>query len=260
VKTITHSARRHLRGEAREQMILKYASLVRQVLGRMAVVLPQALDRDDLLGYGTLGLIEAVDRFDPTQGVAFESFAAARIRGSILDALRAADWVPRSARKRGRDIQRVFMVLEERLGRASTDEEVAGALDLTLAQLQRAMADAVSTVVSLERPLLRAAEGDETPMTLLDLVQDSEANPWLEVEQRDLRESIAAAIAQLSEREQVVLSLYYEQGRNLREIGEVLSICESRVWQLHARAITRIRGYIDVEIQLKQQVRRKKGA
>ena len=259
IKTVAPPAKPRLDAEVREQMILRYAPLVRQVIGRIALVLPQALDKEDLISYGTLGLIEAVDRFDPEQGVVFEGFAAERIRGSVIDALRATDWVPRSARKRGRDIQRAFVVLEEHLGHSPSDEEVAESLELTLPQLHRAMADAVSTVVSLERPM-RVSDGDEAPVTLLDMVPDSSAGPGQEMEQQDLRESIVAAIDKLSEREKLVLSLYYERELNLREIGDVLDICESRVWQLHARAITRIRGYIDIEIQQKQQPKRKKGA
>lgn len=259
MRTAAPLVKPRLSSEAREQMILKYAPLVRQVIGRVMMVLPQALDRDDLLGYGTLGLIEAVDRFDPDQGTIFESFAAERIRGSVIDALRSADWVPRSARKRGRDIQHAFTDLEERLGRVPKDEEVATELDITLTQMHRAMADAVSTVVSLERPV-RVSDGDDAPVTLLDMVPDHAAGPWQEVEQRDLRMGIAAAIDKLSEREKLVLSLYYEKELTLHEIGSVLDICESRVWQLHARAITRIRGYIDLEIQQKQPRKRKKGA
>lgn len=234
-----------LDADERQRMILHYAPLVRQVVGRIMVMLPQAIDKEDLLGYGTVGLIEAVDRFDPTQGVRFESFAAERIRGSVIDAVRAADWIPRSSRKRGRDIQRAFLSMEEELGRAPTDQEVAAALGLTLTQLHRAMADAVSTIISLERPM-RLAD-NEGGVTLLDCISDSAAEPGQEVEQRELRQLIFEAVERLDERERLILSLYYEQSLTLREIGQVMEISESRVWQLHARAITRIRAYIDAD-------------
>lgn len=231
--------------DARQQMILRYAPLVRQVVGRIMVVLPRTVDKEDMLGYGTVGLIEAVDRFDPGLGVSFESFAAERIRGSVIDALRAADWIPRSSRKRARDIQRTFLALEEQLGRAPTDQEVAESLGLTLAQLHRAMADAVCTIVSLERPVRLADE--DSSMTLMDCVSDAAAGPGQEVEQRELRQLIYDALERLEERERLILSLYYEQSLTLREIGQVMEISESRVWQLHARAITRIRAYIDAD-------------
>lgn len=228
----------------REEMIVKHAPLVRYVVGRLLVVLPQVLDKDDLLGYGTIGLIEAVDRFDPAHGVSFEAFASDRIKGAVIDALRAADWVPRTARKRARDIQRSFIGLEEQLGRPPSEQEVASELGLTLGQMHRAMADATSTVVSLQRPV-RSPDGDQALTTLLDCVTDESAGPSQEVERRELHHSVIEALRRLDEREQLVLSLYYEQGLTLREIGKVMDICESRVWQLHARAIMRIRAYVE---------------
>ncbi|HXT37525.1 MAG TPA: FliA/WhiG family RNA polymerase sigma factor [Chloroflexota bacterium] len=230
----------------RERMIVRYAPLVRQVVGRLMVVLPQALDRDDLLGYGAIGLIEAVDRFNPSLGTSFEGFAAERIRGSVIDALRATDWVPRTARKRARDIQRTFTELEESLGRPPADEEVAEALDLSLTQLHRAMADAVTTMVSLQRPM-RASDGEEPGAMLIDSIADDEPGPSQALEQAELHSHVLDALRHLDERERLVLSLYYEQSLTLKEIGQVLEISESRVWQLHARAIMRIRVYIGIE-------------
>jgi RNA polymerase sigma factor for flagellar operon FliA len=230
----------------RERMIVRYAPLVRQVVGRLMVILPQALDRDDLLGYGAIGLIEAVDRFNPSLGTSFEGFAAERIRGSVIDALRATDWVPRTARKRARDIQRTFAELEESLGRPPLDEEVAEALGLSLTQLHRAMADAVTTMVSLQRPL-RVSDGDEPGALLIDSIADGDTGPSDKVEQVELHGQVLDALRHLEERERLVLSLYYEQSLTLKEIGQVLEISESRVWQLHARAILRIRVHIGLE-------------
>ena len=231
----------------REQMILKFAPLVRYVVGRLVVVLPQVFDHDDLLGYGTSGLSEAVDRYDPSRGVGFESFATDRIRGSVIDALRSADWIPRSSRKRSRDVQRTYGELEERLGRPPADEEVAGELGLSLAQMHRAMADAVCSVVSLQRTV-RSSDDDDMATTLLDCVADADAvGPGQNLEDKELHASILRALQCLDEREKRVLSLYYERSLTLREISQVLEISESRVWQLHARAIIRIRNYIDAE-------------
>lgn len=225
-------------------MILKFAPMVRYVVGRLAVVLPAVFEPDDLLSYGTIGLIEAVDRFNPARGVSFESFASDRIRGSVIDALRAADWVPRSSRKRAKDIQRTFSQMEERLGRAPSDAEVAEELSLSLTQLHRAMVDAVSSVVSLQR-VVRSSEDDDTT-TLLDCVaDDATLSPGQELERQELHHGIVAALQRLDDREKKVLALYYEHKLTLREISEVLEISESRVWQLHARAIIRVRTYIE---------------
>ena len=225
-------------------MILKFAPMVRYVVGRLAIVLPAVFDNEDMLSYGTIGLIEAVDRFNPTRGVSFETFASERIRGSVIDALRAADWVPRSSRKRAREIQRTFAALEESLGRAPSDQEVADELNLSLAQLHRAMVDSVCSVTSLQR-VVRTSEDDETT-TLLDCVADDSApGPSQELERQELHQGIVAALQRLDDREKKVLALYYEHRLTLREISEVLEISESRVWQLHARAITRIRSYVN---------------
>jgi RNA polymerase sigma factor for flagellar operon FliA len=225
-------------------MILDYAPLVRRIVGRMMVVLPQTLGKDDLLSYGTIGLIEAVDRYDVSYGVSFETFATGRIKGSIIDALRAADWVPRSSRKRAREIQAMLLLLEERFGRAPEEEEVAEALGLTVTQMHRAMADAVSSFVSLQRPV-RSPSGEEATVTLMDVIADETATPSEQIEEQELRLHVINAIRRLDDRERLVLSLYYERSLTLREIGKVLDICESRVWQLHARAIMRIRAYVE---------------
>jgi RNA polymerase sigma factor for flagellar operon FliA len=232
-------------GAEREHLILKFAPLVRHVVGRLAIVLPQVYDRDDLLGYGTIGLIEAVDRYDPSRGASFETFAAERIRGSIVDALRDADWVPRSTRRRCKEIQRTFSQLEESLGRAPSDGEIAAALNLSLAQVHRAMADAVRTIVSLDRAV-RFHDDDDSASTLIECITDGEAGgPGAVVETQELRRAVQEALGCLDEREKLVLSLYYERSLTLREISAVLGISESRVWQLHARAILRIRTYME---------------
>ncbi len=232
-------------GPEREHLILKFAPLVRHVVGRLAVVLPQVFDQDDLLGYGTIGLIEAVDRYDPSRGASFETFATERIRGSVVDALRHADWVPRSTRRRCKDIQRTVGELEGALGRAPTEAEVAAALDLSPAQVHRAMADAARTVVSLDRSA-RFQDDDDPASTLMECTADAETlAPGTLLETQELRRAIREALGRLDEREKLVLSLYYERSLTLREISAVLGISESRVWQLHARAIMHIRTHVE---------------
>lgn len=225
-------------------MIVQFAPLVRYVVGRMALVAPRVFDTDDLIGYGLIGLIEAVDRYDPARGVGFESFAGERIRGSVIDALRAADWAPRTLRKRVKDIHRAFTHLEERLGRSPSDEEVAGELDLTTVQMRKAMA-AVCTVVSLQRAVRTGDDGEGA--TLEDCVSDDAPAIGHALERRELRGSVVRALRRLDERERRLLSLYYERSLTLREISQVLEVSESRAWQLHARALTRLRAYIDAD-------------
>lgn len=227
-------------------MILKYAPLVRFVVGRLVVVVPQVFDLEDLVSYGTIGLIEAVDRFDLGRGVTFESFASERIRGSVIDALRSTDWVPRTSRKRARDIQQAFILLEECLGRPPSDEEIVEELGLTLVQMRRAMSDSVSIVVSLHRAI-KVGDDDDGSTTLIDCISDGLPGLGHGLEEQELYRSMLCALRRLDERERRVLSLYYERALTLREISEELQISESRVWQLHARALLRIRAYIDAD-------------
>jgi RNA polymerase sigma factor for flagellar operon FliA len=230
----------------RDDLIVRHAPLVRHVVGRLAMALPRTIETDDLIGYGTIGLIEAVDRYDPTRGVAFEAFAVERIRGSIIDAVRAADPVPRYTRRRVKEIQQTFLALEATLGRAPRDEEVAERLGLTMAQYHRAIADSSRTVDSIYRVVRSGAE--EGNVELLDYLCDPDTPSPEEVsDTRELHQSVVRALGRLDERERQILSLYYERGLTLREISAVLDLSESRVWQLHARAITRIRGYVHAD-------------
>lgn len=225
----------------REQLILQYAPLVKYVVGRMAVASSSILDLEDLLGFGTLGLIDAVSRFDPTRGVKFETYALQRIRGSIIDSFRKLDIVPRSARRRAREIESAQAQLQQTLGREPDDDEVAGFLGLSRDGLSRAMLDASCAILSMERPLAML-DGDDS-LTLADTIEDGNAiAPQVEIERGEEREALQQALAALSERDRLVVSLYYYEELTLREISEVLGVTESRVCQLHARAITRLRA------------------
>lgn len=225
----------------REQLILQYAPLVKYVVGRMAVASSSILDVEDLLGFGTLGLIDAVSRFDPTRGVKFETYALQRIRGSIIDSFRKLDIVPRSARRRAREIEVAHAQLQQSLGREPGDDEVADHLGLSRDGLSRAMMEASCAILSMERPLAML-DGDDS-LTLADTIEDENAPaPQSEIERNEEREALIQALHGLNERDRLVISLYYYEELTLREISEVLGVTESRVCQLHARAITRLRA------------------
>ncbi len=228
----------------REQLVLQYAPLVKYVAGRLAIMLPRVMDSDDVLSSGVLGLIEAIDRYDPTTGVKFETYAIARIRGSILDELRSLDWIPRSARQRSQEISRAFTRLEAEYGRPPTDEEVATSLGLDMHQYHQASVSAASVVISLETPL-PSGDGDGDGAALVDTIEATNArDPLQHAEEGELLEALAGAIRSLSERERILLSLYYEQELTMKEISLVLEVSESRVCQLHGRAVHRLRAQL----------------
>ena len=220
-----------------------YAPLVKYVAGRLGCGLPAHVDEGDLVSYGLLGLIGAIERYDPDRDIKFETYAIARIRGAIIDELRALDWVPRSVRSRAREIERAIAELEAKLGRAPTDEEIAeqgrhhGRRARGLAHRHLALLDrrARRALVDLRR------EGDQ--VSLLDTIEDPEGvrPPEALDADRDAR-ALADAIARLPEREKLVITLYYYEELTLREIGEVLGVTESRVSQLHTKAILRLKS------------------
>lgn len=225
-------------------MIVQHAPLVRHVVGRLAMSLPRHVEIDDLIGYGAIGLIEAVDRYDAQRGVAFEAFARERIWGSAMDAMRAADPVPNYTRRRAKEIQRAFVDIEAQLGRPPRDEEVAAHLGLTVTQMHRAMVDVSRTPESIHRII----QGDAGEAELLDYLSDPDApSPEETLDRRELHAAVVRALGRLDERERLILSLYYERDLTLHEIGEVVGLSDSRVWQVHARAITRIRAYLQAD-------------
>jgi len=230
----------------REQLILQYAPLVKYVVGRLAIMLPRVVDSDDVLSSGSLGLIEAIDRFDPSTGVKFETYAISRIRGSIIDELRSLDWIPRSARQRSQEIAKTFARLEAEWGRPATDEEVAQALGLDMHQFHHASLTASTVVLSLETPVSSPDGQDDGPgATLVDTIESPTAiDPVDRTEEAELYRGLAGAIRSLSERERVLLSRYYEQELTMKEISQVLDVSESRVCQLHSRALHRLRGHL----------------
>ena len=229
--------------EEREALILQYAHLVRYVVGRIMVELPRHVDRDDLVGHGTIGLIRAVDKFDPRRGVKFETYAISVIRGAVLESLRQGDWVPRSIRDKTKRIEEALRVLETELGRPPTDEEVAQALDLTIDEYQKLLSQVAKiTVVSMETGM--GSDGDPV-LTVASEVADRAPGPAAMYRRRERKEILTAAVDALPDREKLVIALYYQEGLTLKEIGMVLDVTESRVCQLHTQALLRLRGKLD---------------
>lgn len=228
---------------ARDHLILSYAPLVKYVAGRMRSSLPAHIDEADLISYGLLGLISALERFDPEREIKFETFAVSRIKGSMIDELRALDWVPRSVRSKARDIERVCALLENRLLRAPTDDEIAAELHITVAEFHDSLTQiATTSVVALDELWqVSGSDGDQT--ALIDTIEDPKSNdPSRMLDISDMRRHLAAAIDALPEREKTVISLYYYENLTLREIGEVLGVTESRISQMHTKAILRLKG------------------
>lgn len=218
---------------AREWLVVHYASLVKFVAGRLAAGLPRSVDTGDLVSAGVFGLMNAIEKFDPAHGAKFETYAIPRIRGAILDSLRALDWVPRSVRSRSRSVQDAIATLEHELGRTPTDDEIASALKITTAELEQWLADiAAGSVGPLDHVAMDSAPSENT----------TELQPGHALEQQELRDAMRSEITRLPEREQAVLILYYEDGLTLSEIGEALGVTESRVSQIHTKAVLQLRS------------------
>jgi RNA polymerase sigma factor FliA len=226
----------------RDRLILTYAPLVKYVAGRLGSGLPAHVDEGDLVSYGLLGLIGAIERYDPTRDIKFETYAIARIKGAIIDELRALDWVPRSVRSRAREIERAIAELEAKLGTAPTDEQIAGKIGISVDELEESLTDiARSSIAALDELWSVSGEGDQ--ISLMDTIEDeSGPRPEAALDQTEMREALADAIARLPEREKLVVTLYYYEELTLREIGEVLGVTESRVSQLHTKAVLRLKA------------------
>ena len=227
----------------RDRLILTYAPLVKYVAGRLGSGLPAHVDENDLVSYGLLGLIGAIERYNPDRDVKFETYATTRIKGAIIDELRAMDWVPRSVRARARDIERAIAALEAKLHRAPTDEEIAAHVGLTEGELQDALTEiSRSSIAALDELWTISSSGGDQ-VALIDTIEDVDApDPQSSLAQTEMKEALADSIARLPEREKLVVTLYYYEELTLREIGEVLGVTESRVSQLHTKAILRLKA------------------
>ena len=210
----------------RNRLVLQYAPLVKYVAGRLRTRMPDTVEQDDLVSDGVLGLMDAIDRFEPARGLSFQTFAVPRIRGSIIDGMRSMDFVPRSVRDKLRNVQRTHATLEERLGRAPMDTEVAHEMNIPVQQL---------------RDLSRQANSNHANLDDFDLADELSQAADHMIEQGDVNASLMRVVDQLAERDQVIIALYYFEGLTLAEIGQVLGVTESRVSQVHRRATITLR-------------------
>jgi RNA polymerase sigma factor FliA len=234
--------------KARERLVVAYSPLVKYVSGRMASGLPAHVEEADLISYGLVGLISAIQRFEPEREIKFETYAITRIKGAIIDELRSLDWVPRSVRSRAREIEKANSKLEHALQRAPTDEEMAAELGMEVEGFQEALLQISNSTVAALDELWTVSDASGDQVSLLDTIQDPDApDPAQVMDATDMKDRVADAIARLPEREKLVVALYYYENLTLREIGEVLGVTESRVSQLHTKAVLRLRGRLTGE-------------
>lgn len=227
---------------SQDEQITKYAPLVKRIAYHMMARLPASVEVDDLIQVGLIGLMDAVGRFDGTQGAQFESYATQRIRGAMLDELREADWLPRHVRQKSRQIENAINKLEQRNGRAPTEQEISAELGLPIDQYQSMLGD-----VKCSQLLYYEDFSDEDSASFLErYLVDGASDPLAVLEDEGFRDSLVAAIHHLPERERSMMGMYYEQDMNLKEIGAVLGVSESRVCQLHSQAVARLRAQLKI--------------
>ncbi|MDR3685673.1 MAG: RNA polymerase sigma factor WhiG [Coriobacteriia bacterium] len=227
---------------ARDELILNYSPLVKYVAGRLASSLPQTVDTADLISYGIFGLIDAIEKFDLSRAIKFETYAISRIKGAIIDELRAMDWVPRSVRSRAKEIEAAYVALENMLRRVPSDQEVADHMGVSLKEFQDILSKlSYTSVVSFEE-LWVGGERDESQNAIGSIRDDTAEDPVTIFESAEIKDILAVAIDKLPERERTVIALYYYEGLTLKEIGQVLGVTESRVSQLHTKAVLRLRA------------------
>ena len=228
--------------ELRNIIVSKYAPLAKYVAGRLSIGMPPSVDFGDLVNCGIVGLMDAVEKFEPDKNVKFKTYAITRIRGAIYDELRTLDWVPRSVRQKARDIEDAVRITEEKLGRSATDEEVTEFMKISVGEYREDLYKVSCTSVLSLNDLRNNSDGDDKISLMDSLEAPSSVNPDVIVEKEEVKKIIAESINELPEKEQKVLVLYYYEELTLKEIGKVLEVTESRVSQLHTKAITRLRA------------------
>jgi len=222
----------------KEKLIVHYAPLVKYVAGRLLIHIGQHVEYDDLVGYGVFGLLDAIDKFDSGKGVKFETYASFRIRGAIIDHIRRMDWVPRTLRQKNKQMEQVYNQLEDELGRQPTDEELAERLDMSVDETRELIKkSSVLSLVSLDDFMEQNYESAFTP-----LIANRVDSPEEQTERRERKAMLADAISKLSEKEKLVVTLYYFEDLTLKEISSIMKVSESRVSQIHTKAITRLQG------------------
>lgn len=236
----------------RESLIESHLPLVKFVADRIAIKLPASVDRDDLISAGMIGLLDAVDKYDASRGVMFKTYAEMRVRGAILDSLRDLDWAPRSMRRRAREVEAAYLQIEQQYNRPAKEEEVATLLGLSMQEFQRLLGDLRGlTVTGLD-----SEDDDDTVTRARQVPADPSQTPLAHYEQVETRDRLVAAIDKLPERERQVMALYYIEELNMKEVGAVLSITESRVSQIHTQAILRLRAALSPQKHSQRSVKR----
>lgn len=225
-----------LQEQTPEALVREYAQLVKRIAHHMVARMPSSVQPDDLIQSGMIGLLEAAGKYDPGKGASFETYAGIRIRGAMLDEIRKGDWVPRSVHRNVREVGNTMKLLENKLGRDASDREVAEAMGLTLPDYFNILKDSQGSKLFSYEEILGTGESG---------VASNSPNPMDQIQHRDFQRCLAEAIATLPEREQLVLSLYYDDELNLREVGEVLGVSESRVSQIHSQAALRLRSKLE---------------
>ena len=226
----------------RDKFVRQYAPLVKYVAGKVAIGMPHNVEFDDLVGFGVFGLFDAIDKFDPDKHVKFKTYAVTRIRGAIFDELRSIDWVPRSVRQKSREVEDAVRHLESSLGRSASDQEIAGELGVTLVEFQKLMLKISGTsILSLNDVWYTGDDNDK--VSIVESIESPQSlNPDTIVEKEEIKRVIVEAISELPDKEKKVLVLYYYEDLTLKEIGKVLEVTESRISQLHTKAIMRLRA------------------
>ena len=227
--------------QARDTLIVQYIYLVRYVVGRVKVSLPVTISIEDIAGYGVEGLINAIERFSPQKNTRFETYALIRVRGAILDRIRSEDFLPRSVSKKIKDIKQAAEVLKQQLGRTATSTEIANYLDMDVDKVNQVMSeDVVVTSIYDKRGT------SEDSMEIIDTIEDSnKLNPQERMEEKNVKTDLQKALQRLPERERVLMVLYYQENMTMKEIGETIGMSESRVCQLHAQAIMKLKNILN---------------
>ena len=238
--------KQHKDQDARSQIIQRYAHLVSITAGRLFGPMPCGVERDDLVGAGVVGLVKAVDQFDPGRGIKFETYAITLIRGAILEMLRGDDWVPRLVRDQQKQLKQAYMRLEAKHGRPATEEEVAEEMGITAEKLDKLLTNIGRTSLLSLDDLRMGSEQQR----LVDMIPTDDLSPLDSVAMREKQRALATAVDKLPDRERTVVALYYHEGLTFKEIGAVLTVSESRAYQLHSQAVTRLRGYLNPEVEL----------
>lgn len=227
--------------EAKKELIVYYIRLIDFVVNRMVIGLPKSVSRDDLYSHGSMGLIDAIDKFDYNRGLQFETYASWRIRGSIIDGLRQGDWVPRSVREKAKKLEEAYQKLEQAHLRSVTDDEVMKYLQISEGEFQQMLQDvSITTICSLEDPI----KEDDSETRLSVLIDDKAINPESKVNEIFLKDTLSKGIERLTDKERTVVSLFYYEELSLSEIAEVMALTPSRISQLHSKAILRLRGLL----------------